>query len=39
MGEQRTLLAVFAHPDDESFGIGGVRVVLACATLGEAGEI
>jgi LmbE family N-acetylglucosaminyl deacetylase len=46
--EQRTLLAVFAHPDDESFGIGGtlakyaaegVRVVLACATRGEAGEI
>ena len=46
--EQRTLLAVFAHPDDESFGIGealaryaaeGVRVVLACATLGEPGEI
>jgi LmbE family N-acetylglucosaminyl deacetylase len=46
--EQRTLLAVLAHPDDESFGIGGtlaryaaegVHVVLACATMGEAGEI
>ncbi len=45
---RRTLLAVFAHPDDESFGIGGtlaryaaegVHVVLACATLGEAGEV
>jgi LmbE family N-acetylglucosaminyl deacetylase len=40
---------VFAHPDDESFGIGGtmacygadpdVQVVLVCATRGEAGEI
>jgi len=44
----RTLLAVFAHPDDESFGTGGtlahyaaqgVRVALVCATRGEAGEI
>jgi N-acetyl-1-D-myo-inositol-2-amino-2-deoxy-alpha-D-glucopyranoside deacetylase len=42
-------MAVFAHPDDETFGIGGtlvrygadrdVRVVLICATRGEAGEI
>ncbi len=44
----QTLLAVYAHPDDEVFGVGGtlhhysrrgVRVVLACATRGEAGEI
>ncbi len=44
----RTLLAVYAHPDDESFASGGtiarltadgVRVVLVCATRGEAGEI
>ncbi len=44
-----TLMAIFAHPDDESFGTGGtlarygadpgVRVVLVCATRGEAGEI
>jgi N-acetyl-1-D-myo-inositol-2-amino-2-deoxy-alpha-D-glucopyranoside deacetylase len=44
-----TLMAVFAHPDDEAFGTGGtlarygadpdVRVVLVCATRGEAGEI
>jgi LmbE family N-acetylglucosaminyl deacetylase len=42
-------MAVFAHPDDESFGTGGtlarygadpeVRTVLVCATRGEAGEI
>ena len=44
----KTLLAVFAHPDDESFGMGGTlsryaaagyRVELICATRGEAGEI
>lgn len=42
-----TLLVVFAHPDDEAFTGGtlthyarrGVRVVLACATRGEAGKI
>jgi LmbE family N-acetylglucosaminyl deacetylase len=41
-----TLLAVFAHPDDESFAVGGtlaryaaegVRVVVVSATRGEAG--
>ena len=43
-----SLLAVFAHPDDEAFSSGGmlthyaklgVRVELLCATRGEAGKI
>ncbi|MCL4533776.1 MAG: PIG-L family deacetylase [Bacteroidetes bacterium] len=43
----RTLLAVFAHPDDETFATGGtlsryaaegVRVVEVCATRGEKGQ-
>lgn len=42
------LLAVFAHPDDEAFGVGGAMaraadaghpVTVVCATRGEAGEI
>jgi mycothiol S-conjugate amidase len=45
---RRALLAVFAHPDDESFGPGatlaryattGVAVHYACATRGEVGEV
>lgn len=44
----RPLLAVFAHPDDESFGTGGTLaryaaegypVALVCATRGEVGEV
>src|SRR5574340_632415 len=44
---QRRLLAIFAHPDDETFGTGGtlayyarhgVEVYLICATRGEVGE-
>ncbi len=43
-----TVLAIFAHPDDEGFGCGGAlaaliagghRVTLVCATNGDVGEI
>jgi LmbE family N-acetylglucosaminyl deacetylase len=48
MSSKLTLMAVFAHPDDEAFGIGGTLakyaaegcdVYLVTATRGEAGQI
>lgn len=45
---KRIILSVLAHPDDESFGMGGTlakyaasgtEVYLICATRGEAGEV
>ena len=45
---KQTILAVLAHPDDESFGMGGslalyasrgAEVYLVCATRGEVGEV
>ncbi len=47
-GHQRTLVFVGAHPDDESFGIGGtlvkyaaagVNVYYICGTRGEVGDV
>ena len=48
INKKKTLVFVGAHPDDETFGIGGtlakyasdgVNVYYICATRGEAGEV
>jgi LmbE family N-acetylglucosaminyl deacetylase len=48
MSKPKTILAALAHPDDESFGMGGTlalyasqghNVYLICATRGEAGTV
>lgn len=48
MTDKKTILAALAHPDDESFGMGGTlalyasqghNVYLVCATRGEAGTV